>query len=261
MGFENRLQSSHEVTPAQKNVDPLLWGTIYNEAAKEQRRKEFEGFWQERWKPRGVKDGYFQTKEDESPFSAYSSKGWKIHIAFEKGKEKEVSGLLYENGLYFKTEAGSGTYFNGLNESGATIYIGSHDNMEQIAKTIEEKTRKFLKDGTTTKVGDRVMRKGSGSDIEIRPKIMARFDIAKTEFGWLQGNKRYAEYGLPSWSTMGGIPILQKYEKEASNIESAWNKFSDYQRNLYLNGRLKEIYEDSKRELIRDFGKEFLFGS
>jgi len=60
---------------------------------------------------------------------------------------------------------------------------------------------------------------------------------------------------------MGGIPILQKYEKEASNIESAWNKFSDYQRNLYLNGRLKEIYEDSKRELIRDFGKEFLFGS
>lgn len=240
--------------------DPLLRETIYDEEKKEERARKFEQVWQERWRPRGVHEGYFQTEENESPFSQYSSKGWKIHIAFEKGQEKEVARFLYKNGLYFKLEAGPGTFFNGLKESGATIYIGSYDNMQEITRVIEANIGKFLSDGVTAKAGDKIIHVGSGSDIEVRPKITARFDVAKTEFGWLKGNKKYGEYGLPTWTGLGGIPILSKYEKEVADIVSKWNKYNPYQRDLYYERRLKPIYEESKEELIRDFGEEFLFG-
>lgn len=241
-------------------IDPLLQATIYNKEERAARRDTFERAWQARWHKKGIKEGYFQTEENESPFSQYSSKGWKIHIAFEKGEEQEVARLLYENGLYFKVEAGSGTYFNGLKESGATIYIGSNDNMVEIAKVIEQSAGNFLQDGAAAKSGDKIIRMGSGSDIEVRSKITARFDVAKTELGWLEGNKKYAEHGLPTWTELGGIPILAKYEKEVSDIISKWNKYTPYQRNLYYERRLRPIYEESKSELIKDFGKEFLFG-
>lgn len=105
--------------------DPLLQETIYNEEKKDIRAKNFEQIWQKRWDPQEGKEGYFQSEKKESPFEQYSSKGWKIHIAFEKGKEKEIAQFLYKNGLFFKVEAGGGTYFNGLKESGGTILSGA----------------------------------------------------------------------------------------------------------------------------------------
>ena len=33
-----------------------------------------------------------------------------------------------------------------------------------------------------------------------------------------------------------------------------------YQRNLYYEKKLKPIYDESKEELIKDFGAEFLLG-
>lgn len=132
----------------------------------------------------------------------------------------------------------------------------------------------FLRDGATVKVGDKEIRIGSGSDIEILPKITARFDVAKTKFGWI-GDKeeqekrkklgpreyKYSEYGLPSWSGLGGIPILSKYSREESETTNTkrWNKASEAERRKYLE-RMKAIYEESKKELIKDFGAEFLLG-
>lgn len=238
----------------------LLKETIFNEQEKEKRSEKFTEIWEERYKPSGSKEGYFQTHEKESPFAEYSSKGWKIHIVFTKGREKEIAKLLHKNSLYFKVEAGLGTYFNGLKVSGATIYIGSHDNMEEIAKFVQKNLGESLKEGLVAKVGDKMVRMGSGSDIEVLPMITARFDVAKTEVGWLKGNKKYVEYGLPSWTELGGIPILQKYEKEVASIIEKWNKVTPYQRDLYYDKKLKPIYDESKEELVKDFGAEFLLG-
>lgn len=245
-----------------KEIDPLLKKTIYNEneEEKEMRREDFEIAWKKRWQTEGEL-GCFQTRVNESPFSQYSSRGWEIHIAFKKGKEREIAGFLYENGLSFDVEAGYGTYFNCTEESGATIYIGSNDNMVEVAKIIEANVEKFLTDGAIVKVGDETVHMGSHSDIEIRPKITARFDVSKTEFGQIKGNKKYAEHGLPTWTELGGIPILTKYKEEVDDMVliSKWNKYDSYQKSSYYE-RLKQIYNESKNELIKDFGKEFLFG-
>ncbi len=253
--------NSPEKSDGEQTIDRILGATLYNEWAKERRRKVFDQAWEERYKRTGGKDGYFQTNEQESPFEKYSSKGWKIHIAFLKGKEKEIAQVLYENGLCFKVEAGIGTYFNGLKESGATIYIGSHDNMEAIADLIENKLGAALEDGSTAKVGDKVIRVGSSSDIEVRPKVTARFDVAKTAFGWFSGNKKYSEHGLPTWTKLGGIPSLAKYGREISDVTQKWNKMSQYQRDIYMQRFFKRIYKEAKDELIKDFGEKFLEGS
>lgn len=248
----------------ERQLDPLLVQTIDNEEEKSRRSEIFDQIWQERWKHSGTKE-VFQTKEDESPFSQYSSKGWKIHLAFLKGQEQNVAKLLYTNGLYFKVEAGSGTYFNGLRESGATVYIGSHDNMRPIAALVENHIGSLLTDGETAKVatkeGTKIVRIGSGSDIEILPKITARFDVAKTPYGWASGNKnyKYAEHGLPSWTGLGGIPILKTYERVTNNVLDGWNHLSPQGRREYFK-LLQQAYETSQRELVRDFGEEFVFG-
>jgi hypothetical protein len=276
------LEQVEKAKNALLKKDPLLRSTIYNEEAKIKLSGSFDKIWKERWRkdtPRGKE--YFQTAEKESPFEQYSSKGWKIHIAFEGGKEKEIAQFLHKNGLYFKVEAGSGTYFNGLKESGATIYIGSYNNMQEIAESIARNMGEFLRDGTIAKIEQgkevKIVRVGSGSDIEILPKITARFDVAKTKYGWFRTEEqrkereklppklgpreyKYSEYGIASWSGLGGIPVLKKHEKEVANIEQNWNKFTPYQRQLYYEKRLKPIYDESKKELIKDFGAEFLLG-
>jgi len=244
----------------ERQIDPLLAATLYNEAAKEQRRQKFDSEWQRRYKPLGGREGYFQTTKEESPFGEYSSRGWKIHIAFPKNMEKEVARILYENGLYFKVEVGIGTYFNGLNESGATIYIGSYDNMEAIADFLHHSLGHILTDGSTVKVGEKIFHVGSGSDIEIRPKITARFDVAKTKFGCLKGNKKYSEYGLMSWTGLGGIPILKQYEQQVAEYEekcrqgvsaNLWRIYYQF---------FQRVYDESKEALRQDFGEEFLEG-
>ncbi len=235
--------------------DSLLQSTIFGKD-KNNRKQTFEKAWQERWGPKGR----FQTTEEESPFSRYSSRGWKVHVAFEKGRERDVAEFLYTNGLYFKVESQSGTYFNGINESGATIYIGGHNDMVQIAEAVEYVLGPILADGAIAIFPNKTVRVGSGSDIEVRPRITARFDAAKTPFGWLSGNGKYAEHGVATWLGLGGIPILKKYEAEVARIEDNWNGYSPAQRQIYLERSLKSIYEESKVELVKDFGQEFVFG-
>lgn len=237
----------------------LLQSTIYSKD-KESRVPAFEEAWKQRWNTPNHKPAYFQTEEGESPFSQYSSRGWKIHIAFQKGKEKAIAKFLFTNGLYFKVEGQIGTYFYGNKTSGATIYIGSYDNMIEIANIIGQEGESMLTEGAVAILEDgRRINIGSGSDIELKHNITARFDVAKTRFGWYSGNGKYAESGIASWTGLGGIPILKTHEAEVARIEANWNKNTPGQREIYLE-RLRPIYEESKAELIKDFGQEFVFG-
>jgi hypothetical protein len=179
-------------------------------------------------------------------------------VAFTKGEEKKVAKFLFENGLYYKIQSQAGTYFNGFYESGSTIYIGSHDNMQAIAKLLSENLKDVLQDGAIAYVGEKKIRTGSGSDIEVEDRITARFDVQKTKHG-MQGDKKYAENGLPSWTGLGGIPILSNRLNEANDITRSWNKLTPYQRNLALK-QLQGIYIESKEEIVKDFGQEFVFG-
>ncbi len=239
--------------------DDLLQKTIYNdEQTKNEHCADFDKVFEERWDD---KNKYFQTYQKESLFAKYSSQGWKIHITFQKGKEKEVAKFLYKNGLYFKIQGFSGTYFNGMKESGATIYIGSYDNMQVIADYISKNIGNILTEGLVGKnvINEAKVTVGSGADIEVLPGITARLDIQKTQYGEIGGNYKYAEKGLDTQFGLGGIPILQKYEKEINRITENWNKFILVQQNTYL-AYLKMVYEESKNELVNDFGEVFVFG-
>jgi len=244
-------------------VDPLLQATIFNKD-KEKRRESFNRAWQERWNTGyygSNKPGYFEPEESESPFSQYSSKGWKIHIAFEKGKEREVAENLFVDGLYFKLESVMGTYFNGTKESGATVYIGGYDNMMAIADVIDQNMGRFLTDGPAATYPDgRRVPLGSGADTEIKPRIMGRFDVAKTPYGWISGNKKYTEKGLPTWLDTSGLPLLKVDEQETVEVENKWNKLMPSQRQIYMDRTLKRAVERTKTELAKDFGREFVFG-
>lgn len=200
----------------------------------------------------------FQVATDESPFSAYSSKGWKIHVPFEKGQERLVGGYLFANGLYFKVESGIGTYFNGNMESGATIYIGSYDAMQAVKDVVGILTP-ILTDGAVATYQDgRKLHIGSGSDIEVQNSITARFDVAKTEYG-IKGTGKYDEDGLPSWTGLGGIPLLRKDIPIVNHLENRWNYLSKDDR-IDANASFRYFHENARQELIRDFGEEFVFG-
>lgn len=251
-----KMQNSGEKSKVA--MDPLLEQTINNQRLKEERGKNFENIWDSEWKSKPGKGLYFQTPDGESPFEDFSSKGWKVHIAFKKGAEKEVARFLYENGLYFKLEGDIGTYFNGTKESGSTIYVGSRDNVQKIAELVEQNLSDYLEDGAVATFGDgKVVRVGSGSDIELEPKITARFDVAKTEHGWHGGDGKYSEYGLPTWTGLGGLPVLKKFEREANDVVDNWEKYTEAQRKLIL----RKIYDESRQELVKDFGQEFVLGS
>jgi hypothetical protein len=217
----------------------------------------FDVVWERRFKLTHGK-GYFQTEKNESIYSKFSSRGWKIHIVFPKGKEKVVARFLYEHGFYFKIETGMGTFFNGNISSGATIYIGSWDDMVSIAGLIEKGIGRILMQGSFVEVGNKRMSMGSGSDVEIMPNITARFDVYKTRFG-LAGTKKYFEHGLPTWSGLGGIPILNKYSQQVSEFQGKWNSYNENQRRYVLDF-FRRVYNESKIELIKDFGSEFVFG-
>lgn len=239
----------------------MLQSTIFSKD-KDLRILAFEEAWRQRWNTPSHKIAYFQTKEEESPFSQYSSRGWKIHIAFEKGKEKDMAKFLYTNGLYFKVEGQMGTYFNGTKASGSTLYIGSHENMIAIADYLKQHAGDMLVNGNVAMFDDKTINIGSGSDIEVRPKIAARFDVARTKYGWAEGNEKYAEHGIASWlEDLTGIPILKSREIEVRHIEDGWNHYTTEQKRNYFYPRLNKFYEEAKAELIKDFGEEFVFGS
>lgn len=247
--------------PEVKTIDPILQSTIFNKD-KDLRAPAFEEAWKQRWNTANHKAAYFQTEAQESPFSQYSSRGWKIHIAFEKGKEKDMAKFLFTNGLYFKLEGKEGTYFNSNKASGSTVYIGSHDNMATIAEYIEKNAGGMIVEGIIAVFPDgKKINVGSGSDIEIKPKITARLDVQKTKHGIIGGDGKYGEYGMPTWFGLGGIPLLASREKEASIIIDEYWNHTEEQRKNYFFPRLKKFYEESKAELVKDFGQEFVFGS
>lgn len=250
--FELRLNQLPVIDPDSE----LLEQTIYSEEEKQNRKERFKQIWEKGWHDKPGGQSAFQVPYGESHFEQYSSRGWKVHIAFAKGQEQQIAECLYEHGLYFKVEGNMGTYFMGNKESGATIYIGSYDNMQKVTQLIEEKLGNLLTDGAVVKVGEKKARQGSGSDIEIRPKITARFDVARTQYGWIEGNKKYSEYGLPSWTGFGGISLLQKYASQIAHLESHWKEYTTGQRNLLL----RNAYGESREELVKDFGQAFLLG-
>lgn len=261
-GFDIPKPPPQENTGNVEVVDPLLQATIFNKD-KDKRREAFTKAWQERWNTGYYgtnKPGYFATEENESPFSEYSSKGWKIHIAFEKGKEKDVAEALFVDGLYFKLESVIGTYFNGTKESGATVYIGSHDNMMAITEVIEQNLGSYLTEGSVATIPTRKIPLGSGADTEVKPRIMARFDVAKTPYGWISGNKKYTEKGLPSWLEVSGLPLLKTDEQETMLVVNKWNRLMPSQRQIYMDRTLRPAVDRAKTELARDFGQEFVFG-
>lgn len=258
--------------------DKLLDATINaSDEVKQRRYTAFPQAWHERWRDHNDQD-YFQTYPSESPFSKYSSQGWKLHIAFERGREEEVSRFLYGAGLYFKTEGRMGGGFNGLKESGSTIYVGSWDAMQAVADHLYA-LDPVLTDGTTASVSGKTVHAGSGTDVEIagQPKVTARFDVQRSKHGLIKGGDgKYSESGLPSWSNIydifSGLPLLSEDVAAVYNLHqeilSAPQSFftqqpqrpasrQDFERLLAAS---REAQERAEQELVHDFGKDFVLG-
>jgi len=86
------------------------------------------------------KSGTYQTPEGVSKFENFSSKGWKVHVLINKGQEKQAAIDLAKMGLYYKLSFNTiGTWFNSLNTSGATIYIGNKEDAIKIIKELQSK--------------------------------------------------------------------------------------------------------------------------
>lgn len=205
----------------------MLKETIWAPQEKIQERADaFGKIWHDRWGSRNEATPdfkYFQTLPDDgSPFADFSSKGWKLHIAFEKGKEEAVSKFLFSRGLYFKTEAGMGTAFNGKN-----ILLGS------------------------------------GSDIEVAPRVMARFDVQKSAWG-LKGNGsgKYAEDGLPSWTNAFGVPSgLPVLYEDAKTVGELNDQMKSGQKPLSeVLAVFRDLQKKAEHELVGDFGHDFVVG-
>lgn len=75
----------------------------------------------------------------------------------------------------------------------------------------------------------------------------------------MEGNRKYSEKGIASWLGLGGIPILKSREQGVNEIENRWGKYTDDERKNAM-VILRSFYKESKAELIKDFGEEFLLG-
>lgn len=246
------------------------------EDVRQARYAQFPVAWHKGWRDEGVKD-YFQTMPHESPFAKYSSQGWKLHVAFEKGREEEVSRFLYGAGLYFKTQARMGSWFNGLKESGSTVYVGSWDCMQAVASHLTA-LEPVLTDGPMASAEGKTIHAGSNSDIEFagQPKITARFDVQKSPFGLINGDKKYGESGLPSWMNIygifSGLPILYK---DAGRLAELEHRVLPPPASLFPGQPAKPVtrkdFEEllsfsreaqlrARQELIHDFGAGFVLG-
>jgi hypothetical protein len=189
----------------------------------------------------------------------FSSKGWKLHIQFIKGHERELAELLNKYGQFFKIEGEIGTYFNGLNDSGATIYVGSRANLDKLVNLIEEKCSHLPTDNnyTGTMLGEYVYG-GSGSDEPLGRGIAGRFDVQKSQF-----SKKYSQYGFSTSLGFRGLPVLEKNALRVRNLESILqndegNATLEQKESAYV--ELQEIFKETEQEVIKDFGSEFVYG-
>lgn len=237
----------------------LLQETIWASSdIKAERAAAFDRTWQDKW--HSARDHmHFEPHPSESPFSEYTGQGWKLHITFQKGEEAEVSKFMYEAGLYFKTQAGMGTWFNGNQESGSTIYVGSHGAMTIVADHLTP-LRPVLMEGPAylQPINGKRVYIGSGSDIEIAPDILARFDVQKSPYGLRGGTGKYAEDGLPSWTNAYGVtsalPILTEDVSFIRGLEKHKRSIRE------LLPVYREVQQRAEQELIGDFGHDFVVG-
>lgn len=209
------------------------------------------------------KDGYYQSPKTElnKKYSDFSSKGWKIHIQFKKGDEARVAKHLLSNGLYFKIQNGTSTWFNGMTNSGATLYIGSAKEAIKVANFLKNTLSNTIENNKNSMTGDiygNSIYGGSGSDINFSNGIALRFDIQKTD--QYKNDKKYSEYALSTGLGQGltGLPYLRKYGDEVVELEKVFEKASAQENKKKALERLGDIYKESKVELEKDYGKDFL---
>jgi hypothetical protein len=202
---------------------------------------------------------FFYQAPKTSINAQFSSKGWKLHIQFQKGWEKPIASLLNTYGQYFKMSSLRGSWFNGNTDSGATIYVGSRENLEKLIALIEEKCSNMLsaRNQTTTVSGKEVYG-GSGSDEPIGLGLAARFDISKSGF-----KDKYSEYGFATFLEFRGLPILQKDVLRVRKLEdiienTKGDKSQDQRKQAYI--ELQKIFAETEQEILKDFGKEFVYG-
>jgi hypothetical protein len=181
-------------------------------------------------------------------------------MQFEKGYEKQFAGLLNTYGQYFKIEGSIGTYFNGKTDSGATIYVGSRKNLDQLINLIQEKCPNLSspRNYTTTVFGKSVYG-GSGSDEPVGRGLGARFDIQKSAL-----KDKYSEYGFATFLEFRGLPVLQKdvlHVRDLESIIEATNaeRTQEEKKSAYL--ELQRIFQETESELLKDFGKDYLYGT
>lgn len=201
---------------------------------------------------------YYQAPKT-SVNALFSSKGWKAHVQFEKGYEKQFASILNTYGQYFKIEGYIGSYFNSVTESGATIYVGSRQNLEKLIDLIEDKCSLLASSRNYTRtVFGKSVYGGSGTDEPVGRGIGARFDVQKSLY-----KDKYSEYGFATWLEFRGLPVLAKdirHVRELEDIiEDKNNNRTQNERNkAYL--ELKSIFQETEHEILKDFGEDFVYG-
>jgi hypothetical protein len=213
----------------------------------------------------GNKGTYQSPKTPENKkYSDYSSKGWKIHIQFGLKDANRVAKFLLDNNLYFKVQTDAATYVNTVTNGGATIYVGGSDNTLDVINLLKSNLSDTLtnnKNSNTVDLldGGKPIYSGSGSDIAITDGIAVRFDVQKSEFGTLKGNKKYESYGFASYlGNFSGISFLSKDGQKIRNLEGVLEAKSSQEEKIKALQELEKLHIESLKELEKDFGKDFV---
>lgn len=201
---------------------------------------------------------------ENKKYSDYSSKGWKIHIQFDLKDANRVAKFLLDNNLYFKVQTDAATYVNTVTNAGATIYVGGSDNTLDIINLLKSNLSDTLtnnKNSNTVDLldGGKPIYSGSGSDIAMSDGIAIRFDVQKSEFGTLKGNKKYESYGFASYlGNFSGISFLSKDTKKIRSLEEVLETKSSQEEKIKALQELEKLHIESLKELEKDFGKDFV---
>ena len=210
------------------------------------------------WETNYYKDNqlHYQSPKN-SPNAQFSSRGWKLHVQFPKGLERAYAAKLNTYGQYFKVDGKTGTWFNGVTDSGATIYVGSRENLEKTINLLNEKLPGMTsKNNLTTTVFGKKVYAGSGSDEPIGVGMAARFDVQKSQF-----KDKYSEHGFATYLEFRGLPVLQKdvvHVRELEGVIEGDKHSQDEKQHAYA--ELKNIFEQTEQEVLKDFGEEFVYG-
>ncbi|MES3017407.1 MAG: hypothetical protein V4721_06490 [Bacteroidota bacterium] len=221
---------------------------------------EFLSDWEKQYgefnNPLYAKRFYYQAPKT-SLNAKFSSRGWKMHVQFKKGYEKQLAGLLNTYGQYFKIEGEIGTYFNGMIDSGATIYVGPRENLNKLLALIEEKCPSITTaDNYATTVFGKEVYGGSGSDEPVGRGLGARFDVQKSEF-----KDKYSEYGFATGLEFRGLPVLKKHSARVRVLEDIMKGTESQEKLTEAYRELQELFTETEKEVLKDFGADFVYGT